>query len=150
MPQPNRRPRTKLPPGVDYFARQQAECEPRLATPYVPKERLLLCGSETEGPFPGFYFEIVALSYEEGQRLVEINPYLDIAEAIAPHVRRWNLSLPHPETGEPMPVPPPAVAGPSVLYQFDKGLTVWIKGLLLSESQRHRHLIDAIQEKPVP
>jgi hypothetical protein len=73
MPQPNRRSRTKLPPGVDWFDEQHAQAKREFATPYVPKQRLLKVGHDTEGPFPGLHVVIVAISEAECHRLAQID-----------------------------------------------------------------------------
>jgi hypothetical protein len=51
-----------------------------------------------------------------------------------------------PDTGEPVAVPPPAEAGPSVLHGVDKGVTIWLRAVLMSEPLRNKHLLDAISE----
>jgi hypothetical protein len=51
---------------------------------------------------------------------------------IAPHVRAWNLYA-VADDGEPVPVPPPSVAGDEVFDQLDRPLIAWlIRELLMA------------------
>jgi hypothetical protein len=143
VPQPKRRPRTKLAPGVDWFDEQDAKTKAELATPYVPKERLLKVGSDTEGPFPGLHVVIVALSAEQMLDLMVLKTYAEISRAIAPYVKQWNMTAKNPDTGEDVPLPPPAAAGAIVLDRVDQGVTAWLQAVLCMESLQYKHLTEA-------
>jgi hypothetical protein len=107
------------------------DAERDLARPYVPVRRWLVVGCDESGPFPGIACEIAALSFDESDPLIATQTYVDLAAKVAPHVRRWNVTLPDPETGEPVAVPAPIAAGGVVFDRLDKGLLVWLRDMLI-------------------
>lgn len=70
------------------------------------------------------YGEIDAIPYSRNALLQEA------WEAMAPHVVAWNVSTIDPDTGEPVPVPPPAEGGWEVFSHLDAVETTWLLQLL--------------------
>lgn len=64
--------------------------------------------------------QIEAIPYGEG---VE---YDQIERALAPYVKRWNVTAINVETGEREPVPPPAEAGPDALKVLSAVELEWL------------------------
>jgi len=52
--------------------------------------------------------------------------YADLWELMAPHVRDWNALGRDAETGEPAPVPPPAVGGADSFRALEPAITLWL------------------------
>lgn len=52
--------------------------------------------------------------------------FAELWGVLAPHVRAWNALGIDPTTGEAVPVPPPAEAGPDAFRAIDAALTVWL------------------------
>lgn len=66
------------------------------------------------------------LTWAEIDELAEAERFVDVWARLAPYVRAWNALGIDAETGEPAPVPPPAVAGPDAFRCIDAELTAWL------------------------
>lgn len=62
----------------------------------------------------------------DGIDLVGSLTFTDLWAILAPHVIEWNALGRDAVTGEIVPVPPPAVAGPSAFHAIEAGLTLWL------------------------
>jgi hypothetical protein len=70
----------------------------------------------------------VAVFVEDGT--VMYRSTAEMRAAIAPYVLAWNIDADDVETGETVPVIPPAEAGPDVLRTVDPLITVWLASRL--------------------
>lgn len=70
----------------------------------------------------------INLTFEELDALPQGDslPYAEMRDAIAPYITAWNWTATDTETGDEVPVPPPAEAGPDVLRTLTREMVLWL------------------------
>lgn len=98
--------------------------------PFLIMERWEWITADEETAVPGFAAEIrVNLRNFERQQLLELlqrrAPDVETFPVIAPWIRAWN-AYDAGDDGEPVPIPPPSVAGADALGQIESAMSSWL------------------------